>query len=503
MGLVEGVSRERLDEVEDLLRQPLLVALLHRAGDEALALGQHHLGDLLSHRLPHHVRLAERVTGEGARDLQYLVLVRDHPVGLVEDRREVGVRVVCLRAAVLHLNVARDVLHRPWPVEGDHRGQLADIARPQLGDVAAHAGGLQLEDPERLPPRQHLGRELVAVGDRFKLERLAGRLTDEVGRTAEDGEVGEAEVVELEEADFGHVVHRVLRGGERVVILVFRRCRALERDHIGQRLARDDDAGGVRARVPGDALQPPGGVHKLADLRLIVVVPPQLRDLVERLIDGDVQQVGDQPCDAVDVAVVHAQRATGVANRGLRPQRPEGDDLRDAILAVALGGVADDLFTTVVGEVEVDVRHLTAFEVQEALEHQPVLGRLDVRDAEAVEDDRGGGGAPYAHRDLALVREVGDVAHDQDVLQEAGLLDHLELVAQSLAVRLGRRAVPPLQTLVAELMEMLGGRLAGRDARIGEQRAAEVEADVHLLRDAGRVVAGLRQLREERAHLLL
>ena len=126
--LVERVAREGLDEVEELFGEALLVALLDRAADEALALGEHHRGDLLAHRLPHHVGLPERVAGEDARDLQHLVLVRDHAVRLVEHRREVLVRVVGLGAPVLHVDVAGDVLHRARAVERDHCGELADIA---------------------------------------------------------------------------------------------------------------------------------------------------------------------------------------------------------------------------------------------------------------------------------------------------------------------------------------------------------------------------------------
>ena len=206
--------------------------------------------------------------------------------------------------------------------------------------------------------------------------------------------------------------------------------------------------------------------------------------------------------DAVDVAVAHPEGAPGVADRRLRSEGPEGHDLGDAVAPVALGGVADHLLAAVVGEVEVNVRHLSALEVEEALEDQPVLRRLDVRDAEAVEHDRGGCGAAHAHRDALIVREAGDVAHDQDVLDEAGLLDDAQLVAQPLALLVAGRAVASLQALLAQLAEMpLGGQTLG-DAGIGQQRPSEVEADLDLLRDARRVVGGSGQLRQQRAHLL-
>ena len=52
------------------------------------------------------------------------------------------------------------------------------------------------------------------------------------------------------------------------------------------------------------------------------------------------------------------------------PMRPEGDDLRDAVVTVLLGDVADDLVAAVVRDVEVDVGRLLAVDVEEALEDE-------------------------------------------------------------------------------------------------------------------------------------
>ena len=83
-----------------------------------------------------------------------------------------------------------------------------------------------------------------------------------------------------------------------------------------------------------------------------------------------------------------------------------------------------------------------------------------------------------------LVREAGDVAHDQDVLGEAGLRDHLKLVAQPFALRLAGVAVAPLEAFLAELPQVAVGGHALGDAGVGQQGAPEVEADVDLLGDA-------------------
>ena len=322
-------------------------------------------------------------------------------------------------------------------------------------------------------------------------------------RASEDREIGEPEEVELEQADPRHVVHVELRRRQGLLVALAARRGALQRRQPGERLARDHDPGGVRAGVAGDALEAARGVDQLAHRLVALGGEAQLLDLAEGGVDGDAERVGDEAGDAVDVAEAHAEGAPAVADRGLRAEGAEGHDLRHAVAAVALGGVADHLLAAVVREVEVHVRHLAPLGVEEALEDQPVLRRLDVGDAEAVEHDRGGGRAAHAHRDAPLAREAGDVAHDQDVLDEAGLLDHAQLVAQPLALRLAGVAVAVGEALLAEGAEVGGGGRPLGDAGVGQQRAPEVEADVHLFGDAGGGVAGAGEFGQQRPHLLL
>ena len=117
----------------------------------------------------------------------------------------------------------------------------------------------------------------------------------------------------------------------------------------------------------------------------------QLGRLLDRLVEADPERVGDQLRDAVDVAVGHAEHAAHVADRGARLELPEGDDLRDALAVVALavvllGDVADHLVAPAHAEVDVDVGHRDALGIEEALEDDVVLDRIDAGDAEAVGD---------------------------------------------------------------------------------------------------------------------
>ena len=86
----------------------------------------------------------------------------------------------------------------------------------------------------------------------------------------------------------------------------------------------------------------------------------------------DAELRGDGLGDAVDLAVAVAHDTTDVSHGGARQHRAEGDDLGDVVLPVLAGHVVDDLVTTGVLEVDVDVRHRHAVGVEEALEGQLV-----------------------------------------------------------------------------------------------------------------------------------
>ena len=64
----------------------------------------------------------------------------------------------------------------------------------------------------------------------------------------------------------------------------------------------------------------------------------------------------------------------------------EGDDLGDVLGAVLAGDVGNDFVPAVVLEIQVDIGHFLAFDVEETLEYEAVLEGVDVGDAEAVED---------------------------------------------------------------------------------------------------------------------
>ena len=164
----------------------------------------------------------------------------------------------------------------------------------------------------------------------------------------------------------------------------------VERRVVGDRAGRNDDAGGVNRRVARHAFEAAADVDDFLDLRVLRRHVLENRVLRERLVERHVERRRDLLRDSIDVGVRHLQHAPDVPDDCLRLHRPEGDDLRDILASVLPGDVVDHLAAAPLAEVHVDVGHRDAFGVQEALEEQIEIDRIDVGDAHAPRDERAG-----------------------------------------------------------------------------------------------------------------
>ena len=79
--------------------------------------------------------------------------------------------------------------------------------------------------------------------------------------------------------------------------------------------------------------------------------------------------------------------------------------------------------------------------VEEALEEEVVLERIDVGDPEAVGDEATGAGAPAgADGNIVGLGEAHEVAHDEEVTGEAHAADDVELPCEARAAGVVGRA---------------------------------------------------------------
>ena len=213
--LVEAVAGELLHQVEDLVGLVLVDALLRGALAEQQAVLRHFLGLLLAHRAAQHVGAAEAVAAQHLGGLHHLLLVDHDAVGLGQHRFHQRVRVLDHLAAVLARDEAGDQVHRAGAVERVQRDQVFQPAGLGVAQHALHAARFELE--HRLG--QAVGEELVdpRVVERNGLEGkvLAVRMArdDELLGQLQDGQRGQAQEVELHQADGLDVVLVVLADG--------------------------------------------------------------------------------------------------------------------------------------------------------------------------------------------------------------------------------------------------------------------------------------------------
>ena len=196
---------------------------------------------------------------------------------------------------------------------------------------------------------------------------------------------------------------------------------------------------------------------------------------VERHVERRRNRLGD----AVDVGVRHVHDAADVADDGRGLHRAEGDDLRDVLAAVLARDVVDHLAAPPLAEVDVDIGQRHALGVEEALEDQVVVERIDVGDPQAVGDEAAGGrAAARADRDALLARVADEIPDDQEVPGYSICLIIVDFVGEAplvlvdrvLAASPSRRELPqprqPLREALAhDVLEVVVEREAGRARR--------------------------------------
>ena len=352
---------------------------------------------------------------------------------------------------------------------------------------------------EQLVGLRVIHRDRVDVDRRLAARRALA--IDRRERLVDDREGLEPQEVELDEADRLEVVlielrqHAALRG--------------IQRHELRERLRRNHHAARMRADVAREPLEPSREVDEPANFLFLLVHRAQLGIVRERFVERDADLERDQLRDPVDVAVRHAEDAADVAHDRLRGHRAVGDDLRDAVVAIAPAHVVDHAVPPFDAEIDVEVRHRHALGVQEPLEDQIVRERVEIGDAERVGGERAdAGAAPGPHRDRVRARPRDEVGDDEEISLEAHLDDDVELAREPLAVaarvRLRNRELAQafVETELGALLQIRTRRRAVVRCEVRQEDLAEVELEVAALRDLHRVRERLRQIREQHRHLL-
>ena len=513
MRTVEAVARELLQRVENLVGHVLLDPMQRRrALAEFDALLGHLVLVLFSHRAPQQIGAAERVAREDLRGLHDLLLVDEHAIGLLRHLIEQRVRRLHLGLALLPLDVVRDQVHRPRPVERQDRVDVLDVRDVELPAHPDHAPGFELEDRDGLAAIQHVKGRLVIDRDLVDVE--SGFLwPDERDGVGDDGQRFQPEEIHLQHPEIAERTHRVLAHDRAV-------ARAGQRDVFGEIAVADDHARRMHADVPRQPFERRGVFPHLLRRALLLDRFFQLGIFVDRsrrvldraglfvlLVETgerDPQLVRDHLRDAIRVAIRPAQHAPHIAHHRLRAHRAKGRNLRHRAVAVFVAHVVDDLGAAVHAKVHVDVGRRHAFGVEEALEEQLVMDRVDVRDPHRVGHHRPRRrAAARSHGDAVLPRPIDEIPHDQEIVHEALRLQQCQLPLQPLAdhrVLRRPRAIALAQTGVHDLPQVAILRQPRGRRVVGILRHAEFDLHIAPLRDRQRVGHRLGVLAEQRRH---
>ena len=171
--LIEGVARERLDQIEDIRSQLFLEPFGRGPGHETVPLLGHQRRNLFPHGFAHDVGFTQGVTGKLLQDQQNLVLVDDDPVGLVQKVFQAGVGVGYRYSPVFCIDEGVDIFHGSGPVKRDHGGDVTETGGLQLPDVPLHSGALELEQVCGVSRRKQLECSRVVKGELVQIHLYA------------------------------------------------------------------------------------------------------------------------------------------------------------------------------------------------------------------------------------------------------------------------------------------------------------------------------------------
>ena len=143
--------------------------------------------------------------------------------------------------------------------------------------------------------------------------------------------------------------------------------------------------------VAHHAFQLLGCLKQLTNLTVFFNRLAQLRRVLNRLLQRNVELGWHHFGDTIDVGIRDVHGAAHVFDRGLGSHGAKGDDLGNVVASVFLGDVVDDFAAPVHAEVDVDIGHRHALGIQKALKQQLVLQRVDIGNAERVRDQRSSG----------------------------------------------------------------------------------------------------------------
>ena len=182
----------------------------------------------------------------------------------------------------------------------------------------------------------------------------------------------------------------------------------------------------------------------------------------------------------------------------------ERDDLCNMVRPVLLGRVLDHVTAIALVEIHVDIGHLLTARVQEPLEDEAELDRVEGGDRQAVRHDRSRGAPPSrAGADATFLCVLDQIPHDEEVRGETHFGDDAKFVVNPLALDVVERAVTHPSTLHHKMAQVGIDVVPLGNIELRQQDLPELDLKIGAFGDPQCVVRGTRILiaGEQVAHL--
>ena len=412
------------------------MAVLHSTLHELVLELHHHGYLLLTHSLTQLVRLTLGEVRKLSGEKHHLLLVDRDSVGLLEELRHFGQVVGDGLLAEFPGDEVRDVVHRTRTVERIHRDEVSETLRMQFPQPLLHTRRFKLEHDGGVTAAVELVGLPVVLRDGLYVDVYPVPHLDVVQGLVYDGQGYEAQEVHLEHTHVLDVVPVVL-GGPALLLggLVLRKTDGYV---VGEVTPADDGRAGVHSDLTYASLKLEGIVeHLLLKVGTVLEYVLELRhqtvavlqvDLHAVLLQALLEEFLREHLLSRMLRVVHFDLLLDLLETGFelvqlrierillldllrkpvghqlgQPHRivdremadsghvlygalcghcAEGDDPGHMVCGILLLHIAVRRLEVL--EIDVDIRHADTVRVQEALEQQGVLDRVQIGDFQAI-----------------------------------------------------------------------------------------------------------------------
>src|SRR5439155_15004344 len=139
---------------------------------------------------------------------------------------------------------------------------------------------------------------------------------------------------------------------------------------LGKRSVGDDDSGRVCAGVAIGPLELAGNVDQLVNLGIPIVFDAKVRAHLESFFQGDAESLRNHLGDLVNASQGNVKDPANVSDGGTGGHGSERADLGNAVFAILGSNVSDDLISTFLTKIDVDVGRLAPVGIEKTFEEQ-------------------------------------------------------------------------------------------------------------------------------------